>query len=299
MKNFSVSIVMICMALLAIPYGDAAAQPSPPLVTFEQATRAASNYDASMVVTSPLQGDVVTLQSDCDTCPKFLEFDASLQNFDLGEKSLGQFPCEPLSYHDSLRWKGNGQHLYIVVDKGAGRVIADLNSPAYIPVEQPTPGPHTLRVYMVRSWDESLKAGVSPARATDLYAVRTFYIGTNDGTHAIDTAIPLLTANSPLDTNYYKYPPDSVLFDFNLMFKDLSDGYRVEATVYDSTDNIMGRETLAVWTPYCIRGFQEPPLGRLGKYFIRARLLDMSGLPVVNGPGNFNDQKWAFWIRRH
>lgn len=290
-----VAVILLCISLCN--ENRAVAQPS---VTFSQASSSTYSQSASLTVTTPAEGAVVTLQTLCGGCTPVFEFDATVSNFQLQAKSDGNFPCEPVTTCDTCRWKGDGQHIYVVFDNGRSFVIPDLNSPMYIPVDQATPGPHTLAVYMNRSWDESLKdvSNAGPSRTTSLYTVRTFYIDTNVGGSGVDTTLPLLCSNSPLDTLHYKYPADSVLFDFYMMFKDLADGYMVEVTVSDSVDQILGRDTLTEWTPYCIEGLQEPPIGRLRKYFIQARLLNTSGNPVSNGTGNFNDRRWPFWVRR-
>ncbi len=231
--------------------------------------------------------------------------EARVEEFLLGDITAGTYPCggSSLSVYTTCDtcWKGGGQHIYIVVDDGPPFIVKDLNTPLNIPIQSATAGPHTLRAFMSRSWDESLKDvnSIGPDRETDLYCVRTFYIDTIMGGGVVDTTKPLLTPNSPLDTNNYIYPPDSVLLDFYMMFKGTADGYVVEATIYDSTNTLLLCDTLDGWNPYCIGGLQEPPVGRLRKYLIRTRLLDSGGTPVTNGPGNFNDKTWAFWVRRH
>lgn len=303
MNRKSLIPMMIVFATLGITTcgNEAVAQPYPPIVTFEQATPSTYEDSPILTVTSPMEGEVVSIIRDCDTCPAFIEFDASLQDFELGVTSSGYFPCEPVQMRNTCRWKGDGQYIFVAIDKSTNRSITDLNATNYIPLPDTTPGPHTLTVFLSRSWDESLKntGSISASRVTDLYTVLTFYVGSNTGTHAIDTTKALLTPSSPLDTSTYKYPVDSVLFDFYMMFEGLAGGYVVEATVYDSTMQALGRDTLTDWVPYCIKGLAEPPVGRLGKYLMRARLLDGSGIPVANGPGNFNDRMWAFWVRRH
>lgn len=288
-------------ALMMFAANAASAQfPFPP-VTFEPAPPTTLEDDPSLTVTSPLEGEVVTLIRDCDTCPAFIEFDAIVDDFDLGAVTDGQYPCSPDEFCDTCIWKGGGQHIYVFIDKGSGRVVSDVNTTNYIRVENPTPGPHTLIAFLNYSWDEGVKSGsgVSALRKTDLYTVRTFYIDTNTGGHAMDSTALLLTPCSPLDTSNYVYPTDSVMLDFYTMFEELSDDYVVEAMIYDSTMQAIGGDTLTQWIPYCIQGLSQPPVGRLGKYFMRIRLLDTSFNPVTNGTGNLNERLWPFWIRRN
>jgi hypothetical protein len=263
-----------------------------------------------LVIDSPAEGAVDTLQTWCSgsNCIHTVAIEMHIDSFDLGASTEGEFPCtasrERITPGCDTCFKGNGHHLYIVVDNGAALVVTSLGGTIYAPITDTTPGPHTIRAFMSRSWDESIKEvdSVGPARETSLYCVRTFYVDTNTGgAQPVDSVRPLLTPNSPLDTSAYVYPPDSVLLDFYMMFKDLDDGYRVEATIYDSTMSVLKRDTLTEWTPYCIGGLEEPPMGKLRKYFIRTRLLDTLGQAVTNGPSggpDFNDRTWAFWVRR-
>lgn len=296
------SVVQVSLVILMMFASNAAFAQFPfPPITFEPATPTMLESEPSLIVTSPLEGEVVTLIRNCDTCPAFIEFDAIVGDFDLGEITEGQYPCSPVEFCDTCIWRGGGQHIFVVIDKGSGRTITDVNTTNYIQVEDTTPGPHTLIAFMSYSWDEAVKdiGSVSALRETNLYTVRTFYIDTNTGTHAMDSTTLLLTPSSPLDTNNYVYPTDSVMLDFYTMFEQLSDGYVVEAMIYDSTMQVIGGDTLTQWIPYCIQGLAQPPEGRLGKYFIRVRLLDNTSFsPVTNGTGNLNQRLWPFWIRR-
>lgn len=299
-KRLPKVVLMFCVTFFLSLCGRASAQNPWPQVTFTPATSSTYDEDVSLDITSPAQGELVTVHKACDTCPTYIEFDATLVDFELGEKTDGNFPCDPPAFRlgDTIGWKGEGQHIYVVVDNAEGRAITDLNVPTYLEVPNPTSGPHTLRAYLCRSWDESLKTSVVPDRVTDLYVARTFYITSNTGTHAIDTTKPLLTPNSPLDTNNYVYTIDSVLFDFYLMFKGVSHGYKVEVSIFDSSMVSLGCDTITQWVPHCISGLEQPPVGRLRKYIMKTRLLDSSDNPVSNGPGNFNNKEWAFWVRR-
>jgi hypothetical protein len=256
-----------------------------------------------LTVNSPDDGvlDTLTLSGGVYT----VTFSASVDSFVLGAQTVGDFPCESSEgpqylAMDTSTWKGGGQFVIVLVDDGAARVVTNTSTPVEIPVPANTPGPHTVISCLVRSWDDSIKNvnSISPTRQTRLYSVRTFYVDTITGTHAIDTTIPLLTAIAPLDTATYIYHPDSVLLDFYVMFRELGDDYVVGATIYDSTMTQLESETLTTWAPHCIKGLEEPPVGRLGKYYIRLQLLDDQSQPVTNGPGDFNDRTWPFLVRR-
>jgi len=269
-----------------------------------------NGHHPCLVIDSPAAGSVDTLRAWCSgsICNYTVAVELHLDSFDLGEITEGDYPCASSQARiytgcDTC-FKGNGQHTYIIIDNGPPLVVTNLGGGTInVPVPSNTPGAHTIRAFMSRSWDESIKDvnGVGPARETSLYCVRTFYVDTNTGgAQPVDSLKPLLTPNSPLDTNFYVYPPDSVLLDFYLMFKGLDEVYVVEATIFDSSMTVLKRDTLDYWGPYCIGGLEEPPVGKLRKYFIRTRLLDTLGQAVTNGPsGNdFNDRTWAFWVRR-
>jgi hypothetical protein len=265
-----------------------------------------NGHNPVLTVTSPVDGAVASIDSSCSgPCIYTVEFTADVDSFSLGAQTPGNGPCGGSALRSGPEIagvvpKGGGQALYVIVDNGAARLVPSTSLPSHIPLPSVTPGPHTMRVCMIRSWDESVKdiGTISPNRQTSLYTVLTFYVDTNTGTHAIDTTKPLLMPNAPLDTNTFVYHPDSVILDFSVMFKEMADDYKVEATIYDSTMSVKGCDTLGSCGPRCVGNLEEPEVGHLRKYFVRMRLLDSGGTPVTNGPGNFNSRTWAFWVRR-
>jgi hypothetical protein len=305
MRNRTISLLSILLAVSAIP---AAAQIT--ITPGSSSSTLVNGHHPELTVTAPVGGALDSLDSTFSggSWKYFVAFSASVDSFMLNATTSGDWPCEGsfsgqppiIADNAASGWKGEGQAIYVMVDNGAARLVTNTSAPSLIPVPSNTPGPHTLRACMLRSTDESVKDAdsISPLRRTSLYTVLTFYIGTNTGAHAIDTTEPLLMPNAPLDTSTYVYPPDSVLLDFYVMFKPLANDYVVEATIYDSTMSELARDTLNTMGPHCVGGLEEPPNGTLGKYFVRMRLLDDGGDPVTNGPGNFNDRTWAFWVRK-
>jgi hypothetical protein len=239
-----------------------------------------------------------------------INFSASVDSFTLGAQTLGDYPCESsfgergdgrAIIADSSIWKGGGHAIFVILDDGTSRIVTNTSTPAQFALANHSPGPHTLRACVLRSWDESVKDvdSVSPLRRTRLYTVLTFYVDTNTGTQAFDSTLPLLMPNAPLDTNTWVYNPDSVLIDFYVFFKKFEGNYKLRTSIYDSTMTLLERDTLTTWGPHCVSGIPDPPEGHLGKYIIRMQLLDMSGAPVSNGVGDdLNDRQWAFWVRR-
>lgn len=245
-------------------------------IAFVPATASVLDPDARIAVDSPAVQSVVQLHGTGNG--SWIVFDADVQGFALAAETKGLSPCDAID-----TGKGNGQHIYVTIDHGPGRKVTQL--PAQIPVEHyADTGAHTIRVFMNRSWDEGLRQSDSNrSSTTDLYCVRTFYIGTDNGVQDFDSTLPLLTMCAPLDSAVTTYRYNSVLMDFHLTFKTFADGYRLDAMLMDSTGAPLHRDTLTQWVPYCISGLSAPPTGRLERYKLRLRMLDAQGNPVVNG----------------
>ncbi len=288
---------MIGQAVAGAPAPEPAPMP-PGSITFVADTNSVLDPDASLSVIMPEADQIATLHTDGNS-EYYLWFNAAHPGFALGALTRGGAPCDPNAYMDS--GKGDGQRLYIIIDGGPARVLS-IDDSIKIPVQHHADaGPHTLRAVMSRSWDESLKgSAISSARETDLYCCRTFYIDTNTGTHEVDSTLPLLTLNAPLETyNHGGYPSDQVMMDFYLMFKGLAQGYSVEATLMDSCQTVLAKDTLHQWVPYCITGIPDPPTQAKVRYILRARLLNAQGTPVQNGARyNLNDITREFYVRK-
>jgi hypothetical protein len=131
-------------------------------------------------------------------------------------------------------------------------------------------GMHVIRVFPVRSFNESVKSDGA-------FAASTFYYKTKKETSKVDLSAPYLTYNEPQgEYDYDKKKDQPILLDFYLTNCDLSrDGYKVRLSI-DSED----RRTLSAWQPYYIYGLSK------GVHKIRLELLDPQNTLV---PGPFND----------
>lgn len=117
-------------------------------------------------------------------------------------------------------------------------------------------GEHVLRVFPVRSFDESLKG-------PHVFAASTFYIGNKTNKPSIDLTKPYLTYNQPQGELDGKKP---ILLDFFVSNTQLSkDGYKVRLTI-DGSD----KRILTEWNPYYIYGLKK------GSHTIQLELLDPS-----------------------
>lgn len=95
-----------------------------------------------------------------------------------------------------------GQGIALVFDKGPAAVHYDLTRSWLYP--QVPPGTHTIRVFPVRPWGESIKE-------QGAFAMVTFSVGEKDGKNSPASGAPLLTVGSPRG----KYPKgEKVLLDF-------------------------------------------------------------------------------------
>lgn len=137
------------------------------------------------------------------------------------------------------------------------------------------PGEHVIRMFPVRSFNESLKG-------EGCFAARTFYFKTKKNNPEIDLSIPYLTYNQPQG----RYPGNSsqpILLDFYISNCELSkDGYKVRITI----DNTITR-VLTLWTPYYIYGLKK------GSHKIQLELIDPQNKPVV---GMFNNAQQIITI---
>ncbi|MEO6047380.1 MAG: caspase family protein [Candidatus Kapaibacterium sp.] len=242
---------------------------------------------ATLQVTSPAPDVILSAGTNQ------IEFRADVSNFTLGFVTETPFPC----IGAVVPTKGDGQHIYVVIDRGTAVIAKQLDNGKDNIFVNPTPGLHTLRAYLSRSWFESLKNGASANLETDLYCVRTFYIESpvNIG-GTIDSQKPLLTLNSPVKGAAWQFFPDEVIIDFYIMFAHLSPNLKVRAALLDENGVEIHWQYLTEWRPYCVRGIPTPSVD-LQKYFVNVRLVDAAGDNVVNGPGNFNDVTQEFVVR--
>lgn len=136
-------------------------------------------------------------------------------------------------------------------------------------------GEHVLRVFLARSFGESLKG-------ENTFAASTFFLGTEKQSTAFDLSKPYITYNEP-SGNMDLTESMPVLLDFFVSNCELtSDGYKVRLIV-DGT----AIRTLTSWQPYYIYGLKR------GKHTVRLELLGPSGTVL---PGIFNDAERSFTI---
>lgn len=127
-------------------------------------------------------------------------------------------------------------------------------------------GEHIIRIFPVRSYNESLKK-------ENCFISSTFYVRSKAPTVDQNLKGPYLTYNEPTE-NYDAGQP--ILLDFYLTNCELSpDGYKVNLTI----DGTIQRQ-ITRWIPYYIYGLDK------GKHTIRLQLIDNRNQVV---PGVFND----------
>jgi len=138
------------------------------------------------------------------------------------------------------------------------------------------PGMHVIRVFPVRSYNESLKDD-------GCFAASVFYYKKKAENPQIDLSQPYLTYNEP--QGEYSYSAgEPILLDFYITNCQLSrDGYKVRFTL----DNNVQR-TMTSWQPYYIYGLKK------GVHRVRLELLDPSNKPVS---GMFNDVQRTIVIK--
>ena len=129
-------------------------------------------------------------------------------------------------------------------------------------------GMHTIRMFPIRSFGESLKG-------ENTFAAMNFYVGSQEDSSKTDLSQPYLTYNEPSD--WMPLSSDKpVLLDFYITNTELSpDGYKVRLTI-DGEVNRM----LTFWQPYYIYGLTK------GKHTIQLELLNSQNKLV---PGTFNN----------
>jgi hypothetical protein len=202
-----------------------------------------------------------------------------IDGFALGVNS--DFPRKREIYNDP-----DGQSLHFVIDnqphfsRNIALVSALDDSENYFEqtMEFPIPGDldpglHVLRVFPVRSFNESLKGD-------GCFAARVFYYQSetcNDEfrNQKIDLDAPYITYNEP--QGKYKFSSTHpILLDFYVSNTQLSrDGYKVRLSIDGG-----GKRLLTQWIPYYIYGMKR------GTHKIRLQLLDPQNKLV---PGPLND----------
>ncbi len=145
--------------------------------------------------------------------------------------------------------------------------------------ENLSPGEHLVRVFLARSYGESLKGDQT-------FFASNFFVGKNGerSSTKFDLKKPFLTFNEPSNQLFLE-ADNPVLLDFLISNCELSnDGYKVRLTI-----DRKATRTLTEWRPYYIYGLSE------GQHTVRLELLSPSGNLV---PGPFNDVEQTITIHR-
>lgn len=205
-----------------------------------------------------------------------------IDGFALGVDS--DFPRKKEIYNDN-----EGQSLHIVIDNQPYFSVNEALLDSLDDVEEYfdqtaeyeipfklQPGMHVMRVFPVRSFNESLKGD-------NCFAAIIFYYKQKKSDSQVDLSQPFLTYNEPQgEYSYNNGQP--ILLDFYLTNCELSkDGYKVRLSI----DNANVR-TLVQWVPHYLYGLSK------GMHTIRLELLDKDNQPV---PGYFNDIQRTFTIK--
>jgi hypothetical protein len=137
-------------------------------------------------------------------------------------------------------------------------------------------GEHLVRVFLARSYGESLKGDMT-------FFASNFFIGER-GPTKFDMGKPYLTYNEP-SNQLFLVEDSPILLDFFITNCELTkDGYKVRLTV----DKIATR-TLTEWQPYYIYGLTA------GQHTVRLELLGPDG-NLFKGP--FNDVEQTITIHK-
>ncbi|MBS1911122.1 MAG: hypothetical protein JST22_03975 [Bacteroidetes bacterium] len=243
-------------------------------ITFQPAVRESAS--ARITVTEPIEDDLVT-----STDGKFT-FNAAIQNFDIG---ADQFPSDgtPPCAIDPNGGRGGGQHILLIVDNDQAFKIYQL--PDTISLNPSSPGTHTLRAYLSRSWEESVKGSVEDIH----FSTRTFSLNARSGDAGINRATPLLACSAPLESDIdgpYRY--DHVILDFFVMFGDVGSNCAVHATLKDVDGIQMAQAILTTWQTHCIIGLPQPEPDATDVYHLTLRLVDSGGVPIAHIAGGYD-----------
>ncbi len=135
-------------------------------------------------------------------------------------------------------------------------------------------GAHLIRMFLVRSYGESLKGG-------ETFTASYFFVGSKKTNNPFDLSQPYLTYNQP-EGDYPSKKP--ILLDFYLSNTQLSkDGYKVRLII-DNKD----KRLLTEWTPYYIYGLNP------GSHKIKLELLDPQNTVL---PGFFKDTQRTIVVK--
>lgn len=229
--------------------------------------RTPESNSISLKIVSPKEKAVI------NGTPMWIQF--RIEGYSLGSDS-SQFPRA-----DEIVVSDMGQTVHAVLDN---EPAFSINEPALNPFNEEgyfryasykfevpfdlEDGMHTIRVFPVRSFGESLKG------ENTLHAI-VFYIGEKTPSYGIDLSQPYLTYNEPSE-RVMLTENKPILLDFLVTNCELSpDGYTVRLTIDEKL-----KRSLSSWQPYYIFGLSR------GKHTVRLELIDPNG---ELADGSFND----------
>ncbi len=139
------------------------------------------------------------------------------------------------------------------------------------------PGMHVMRIFPVRSYNESIK------KCTGCFRAHVFYVHTKQKNLNVDLNEPYLTYNEP-QGDYKFNPTKPILLDFYITNCQLSkDGYKVRLSIDGTTQRVINQ-----WVPFYVYGLKK------GSHVFRLQLMDPQNNLV---PGIFNDVERTIFIR--
>ncbi len=223
--------------------------------------------NTEVVISIPENGDI-------ETAPIY--FQIRVEGFSLG--SLSNFPRNEDIYNYPM-----GQNLRIIIDdmdffaktgpkidalQDQGNYYQSMYQIFKLPFKL-SPGKHFIRVFLARSFGESLKT-------ENAFAAGYFYFENKKGNFEMDLEKPYLTYNEPDNSHKYKHKVP-ILLDFLVRNCSLSkDGYKVKL-------NIDGRHIrYLTFPPYYIHNLFK------GEHTIELTLVDRNKKPVS---GSYNQVK--------
>lgn len=203
-----------------------------------------------------------------------VNIESRIEGFALGTDS--DFPRENEIFNDP-----EGQAMHILIDNEPYFAINEAFIDSLDPHEHffsqtmdfnipfaLKPGMHVVRIFPVRSFNESLKGD-------DCFVARVFYWKTKKEMSDVDLSAPYLTYNEP-QGEYDFDTKTPILLDFYITNCQLSsDGFKVRLSIDGHVER-----TLTQWVPYYIYGLKK------GSHQIRLELLDPENKKI---PGLFND----------
>lgn len=265
LKIWSALLITLCSQLIAAAHIEHH-EANPGEIRVVPVEPTAESDNVRVTINFPTEGDIKEISP--------VHIEATVEGYPLGTAS--DFPREHEIYNDP-----DGQSIHIFIDDRPYFAIHEMfvdalddNELYYhqsldftIPFRL-SPGPHVIRAFPVRSYNESLKGD-------GCFASRLFYFRKEGTLKGVDLSAPYLTYNEP-QGDYDYSPTEPVLLDFYITNCQLSvDGYKVQLSIDGKKERVLSR-----WIPYYIYGLKK------GAHKIRLQLLDPQNALI---PGIYND----------